>query len=328
MTVSGPVPPDQLGRVLVHEHVQVSYAGEDLDPRPAMARQARIDRAVERMQQLAAVGVRTFVDPAPIDLGRDAALLAEIAERSGMQIACATGFYHEHDGAGIPYYWRQRWPEEIAELFLHEIDHGIGPERIQPGVIKIATGDPVSRHERKVVTGAAIAAAQSGLPVISHTEGSKWGAVQQDILEEAGVDLSRCLIGHQDEQTQLSVLQAIAGRGSFVGIDRIGMTSRTSDDSRAEMVVALVQSGFADRICLSQDHLCCLPAARDPYWVSPGRREWFDREIRAGLELEMFGRQHTFIFTDFLPRLLARGLDEAVIERILCDNPRRLLTGS
>ena len=32
MSVAGPVAPDALGRVLVHEHVQISYAGERLDP--------------------------------------------------------------------------------------------------------------------------------------------------------------------------------------------------------------------------------------------------------------------------------------------------------
>src|SRR5437764_4288816 len=102
----------------------------------------------------------------PIDLGRDAELLAEISDKSGMHIVCATGFYHEHDGAGIPYYWRQRWPEEIAELFLHEITSGIGTTGIRPGVIMIATGDPVSRHAQKVLQGAALAARESGLPDI------------------------------------------------------------------------------------------------------------------------------------------------------------------
>ena len=327
MTVGGPISADSLGRVLVHEHVQISYAGEQLDPKPGLPRAERIEVAVARMNELAGEGVRTFVDPCPIDLGRDVDLLAEVSERSGMQIVCATGFYHEHDAVGIPYYWRQRWPEEIAELFLHEIDSGIGPSRIRPGVIKIATGQQVTRHERKVLEGAAIAARESGLPVITHTESSKWGSVQQDILEAGGVDLSRVLIGHQDEHTDFASLEEIAKRGSFVGIDRIGSNRLISDDSRADTVAALVAGGLADQVCLSQDHLCCLPAPRDPFWIPPDRKEWFDREIRPSLEEEMFGRPHTYLFTDFLPRLASRGLDAAMIDRILVDNPRRLLAG-
>jgi phosphotriesterase-related protein len=328
MTVRGPIEPESLGRVLVHEHVQISYAGEELDPRPSLSRPERVGRAVQRMEQLAAEGVRTFVDPCPIDLGRDAELLLEISEKSGMRIVCATGFYHEHDGAGIPYYWRQRWPEEIAELFLHEITSGIGTTGIRPGVIKIATGDPVSRHERKVLQGAALAARVSGLPVISHTENSRWGSLQQDILEEAGVDLGRCLIGHQDQQTDVSVLMDIARRGSYVGIDRVGMTRRASDDARADLVAALAAAGMSDHVCLSQDHLCCLPAPRDPYWIPPTRKEWFDREVRPELEAEMFGRPHTYLFTDFFPRLAARGLDASALDTFLVHNPRRLLAGA
>ena len=58
--------------------------------------------------------MRTFVDPCPIDLGRDPELMAEVAERSGMQIVCTTGFYHQE--IGIPYYWRVRSVEEVAEF--------------------------------------------------------------------------------------------------------------------------------------------------------------------------------------------------------------------
>jgi phosphotriesterase-related protein len=327
MTVTGPIPADQLGRVLVHEHVQISYAGERLDPKYRRDREADIAFAVQRMAQLAAVGVRTFVDPCPIELGRDPELLAEIARRSGMNIVCATGFYHEAASAGIPFYWRQRWPEEIAELYLHEIEHGIGSTGIRPGVIKIATGDPVSRHERKVVAGAALAAVESGLPIISHTEHSRWGDVQQEILAEHGVDLNRCLIGHLDQVESSDDLRAIIERGSFVGIDRIGAERHLADSRRAELVVELVHSGHAHRLCVSQDHLCCLTAPRPPYWIPKDKVEWFDAEIRPNLETEMFGRPHTFLFTDFLPRLAALGLDPVVVEQLLVDNPRSLLVG-
>lgn len=172
-----------------------------------------------------------------------------------------------------------------------------------------------------------MAARESGLPVISHTENSRWGDVQQEIMAEAGVDLNRCLIGHQDQQTDLTALEAIAKRGSYVGIDRIGMQQRVTDEARADTVAALGASGFADRICLSQDHLCFLPAPRDPYWVPRHRVAWFDQEVRPQLEEEMFRRPHTYLFTQFLPMLEARGLSSRNVDRFLVDNPRRLLAG-
>ena len=56
--------------------------------------------------------VKTFVDPCAIEMGRDPELMAEVSQRTGMQIVCATGFYKEE--AGLPYYWRVRSAEEAA----------------------------------------------------------------------------------------------------------------------------------------------------------------------------------------------------------------------
>ena len=142
-TVLGPIDTDDLGPTLVHEHVRISYPGDQLDPGYSWDRGACIATGVERMAGLAEHGVRTFVDPCPIDLGRDPELLAEVARQSGMQIVCSTGFYLEH--IGIPYYWRVRSAEEVAEFYLHEINNGIGETGIKPGCIKIASFDPPRR---------------------------------------------------------------------------------------------------------------------------------------------------------------------------------------
>lgn len=327
MTVTGPVEGDDLGRVLVHEHVYISYPGDSLDPNDKWDREECIDGAVERMRQLLEFGVKTFVDPCPIDLGRDPELLAEVARRSGMQIVCTTGFYHEHNAIGIPYYWRVRSADEIAEFYLHEIRHGIGSTGIRPGAIKIASGDPPGENDRKVVAAAAMAAAESGLPVISHCENSKGGDVQQEILARYGVDLGRCLIGHQDQETEVAKLESIAEKGSFVGIDRIGYTIFAPEERRADHVAALIESGYADRLCLSQDHMCCLRSAKFPYLVPESLAATFD-QIKPMIEEQAFGRPHTYLFTDFLPLLSKRGVGEVTMESVLTDNPRRLLAGT
>lgn len=327
MTVLGPVDADRLGRVLVHEHLRISYPGDWLDPLTKWDRARCVELAVERMQGLAEHGVRTVVDPCPIDLGRDPELMAEVAERSGMQIVCSTGFYHEADAIGIPYYWRVRSAEEVAEFYRSEIHDGIGATGIRPGVIKIASGAPPGEQDRKVIAAAAIAARSSGLGVISHCEHSRGGDTQQDILEAGGVDLGRCLIGHQDEETDVANLRRIADRGSFVGIDRVGYRLLAPEAQRADHVAALVRDGYADRVCLSQDHMCCLVSPRFPYRIPEGAEETF-RQVEPMVREDMYERPHTYLFTDFLPMLAERGVDGATVERILVDNPRRLLAGA
>ena len=304
----------------------VTFPGAELDPQDDWDPDRCIELAVTRMRELQDHGVETFVDPCPIELGRDPELMLEVSRQSGMAIVCSTGFYHEHEAVGIPHYWRSRSAEEVAEFYLHEIANGIGQTGIRPGVIKMASGAPVTDHERRVMRGAAIAARASGLPVVTHTENSHGGSTQQDILEAEGVDLGRVLIGHQDRPASLDDLVAIAERGSFVGIDRIGLSLFASDDHRADLVAGLVAAGHASRVCLSQDHLCCVRAAR-PWFTIPEGKEQAWRRRRARNEEEMFGRSYTFLFTDFVPRLVERGVEVDVIESMLRQNAYELLIG-
>ena len=324
MTVTGPVAPEKLGRVLIHEHVLVSYPGAELDPADSWDRSACVETAVARMLELKQHGVSTFVDAGPTDIGRDPDLLVEVSGRSDMQIVCVTGFYHEH--IGVPYYWRNRTSEEVAELLLHEIAHGVAGTAVRPGIIKIASFDPPGEHDRKIIAGAAIAARESGLPVISHCENSRGGDVQQAILAEHGIDLRRCMIGHQDQEMDLANLKAIADRGSFVGIDRIGLEVLAPDEHRADFVAALINAGYADRLCMSQDHMCHLRSARFPLPIPAEVREIWG-SIEPMVYEQLFRRSHTYLFTNFLPMLLDRGVDAGTIDRILTDNPRRLLAG-
>src|SRR3954467_7172210 len=172
-TVTGPAESADLGRTLVHEHIRISYAGEELDPTYSWDRAETVARAVDKMGELLDAGFRTFVDPCPIELGRDPELYAEISSRSGMRIVCTTGFYTEHLGSGLPFYWRARDPEEIAELYVQELTNGIGSTGIRPGAIKAATGLEVTPAERRCLAGAAQAQRATGVGIITHTENSR-----------------------------------------------------------------------------------------------------------------------------------------------------------
>ena len=70
-TVTGPIDGADLGRTLVHEHIRISYAGETLDPTYSWDRAETVERAVDKMGELRDAGFSTFVDPCPIELGRE-----------------------------------------------------------------------------------------------------------------------------------------------------------------------------------------------------------------------------------------------------------------
>jgi phosphotriesterase-related protein len=326
-TVTGPVDADELGRTLVHEHIRISWPGEELDNTYSWDRADTVARAVDKMAELIDAGFRTFVDPCPIELGRDPELYAEIAERSGMRIVCTTGFYTEHGGTGLPFYWRARDPEEIAEHYVRELREGIDGTGIRPGAIKAATGVEVTAAERRVLTGAALAQQETGVAIITHTESSRHGDAQQEIFDAAGADLSRVLVGHQDEQEDVAPIRKLAERGTFVGIDRIGLELLAPDERRADHVATLVREGLTGHVCLSQDHICALTAPRVSIYVPPERRAARD-SMQEAIDWQVWKRPYTYLVTDFVPRLLERGVAGADVETMLVDNPRRLLAGA
>jgi phosphotriesterase-related protein len=327
-TVTGPVDPADLGRTLVHEHIRISYYGEDLDPSYSWDRAETVERAVDKMGELLDAGFSTFVDPCPIELGRDPELYAEISSRSGMRIVCTTGFYTEHLSSGLPFYWRARDPEEIAELYVRELVEGIARTGgIRAGAIKAATGVEVTPAESRCLTGAALAQREVGCAIITHTENSKHGDVQQDLFADGGADLGRVLIGHQDEQTDVAPIRKLAERGTFVGVDRIGLEILAPDERRADHVATLVREGFTGQVCLSQDHICALTAPRSSFYVPPEQRAAAATR-REEIAWQVWQRPYTYILTDFVPRLLERGVTDADVETIFVDNPRRLLAGA
>src|SRR6202046_2601783 len=156
-TVTGPIGLDQLGRTLMHEHLFIAFPGAEFDPTARFDRAEFVNEAVRRLQQLRVEhGVRSFVDPCPIELGRDAPLMREIAEKSEMNVVCTTGFYFEE--MGLPIYWRARSVEEIAGLYIREITYGIGSSGIKAGAIKVATGAPaITALEHKFLEAARMA---------------------------------------------------------------------------------------------------------------------------------------------------------------------------
>jgi len=108
---------------------------------------------IDRMHELKALGLRTFLDPCPIDLGRDVELMAEVAQATGVHIICATGLYKEDQGATPYFKFRAQFSDavtEMSEAFITELTDGIGSTGIKPGILKGGHASRItSRHTRR-----------------------------------------------------------------------------------------------------------------------------------------------------------------------------------
>ena len=321
-TVTGPIGLDQLGRTLMHEHLFIAFAGAEFDPSARFDRPEFVAEAVRRLKQLRIEhGVRSFVDPCPIELGRDAALMREIAEKSEMNVVCTTGFYFEE--MGLPIYWRARTVEEIAGLYIREITYGIGTTGIKAGAIKVATGAPaITALEHKFLEAACLAQKATGVPIITHTQDGHAGPEQQAAFAKGGVAAHRCLIGHCCGNADPAYHQRVVDGGSYIGFDRIGLLRYQPDEIRADNLVKLVKNGHRAQIMMSQDRHCG--------WLGKFARQISPQEQAKMDALRAEGQwppHYTYLFTDFVPMLKERGLTEQEIFSMLDENPRRFFAG-
>ena len=302
-TVTGPVETSDLGFTLMHEHVIVKSPGVVENFPSVWNRAEEIERAVTLLRDVAARGVKTIVD-ASADLGRDIHFVAEVARRSGMQIIAATGLWID-----VPRYFRSRSADVMAELFLKEINEGIAGTQIKAGIIKCATDEEGATGDiEKVLRACARVHRTTGVPITTHTfAAGQTGTAQQDIFESEGVDLSRVIIGHSGDSTDIDYLLRLIGRGSYIGMDRFGLDMFLPTADRIATIAQLCKLGHADKMILSHD--------------ANSYMDWFERSL---IEMTAPDWHYNFISDSVIPALLESGVTEDGIRQMTVENPRRI----
>ena len=200
-TVLGDRSTNDLGFTLIHEHLTVGFPGYEWD-NTSFDRKKEIAGAVEKLKEIKELGVTSFVDPCPMELGRDPEFAAECADKSGLNIVVATGLYNE--ALGIPPHFRSLPADDIAEIYVREITDGINKTGIKAGIIKTATGGipgmtetakTIGTHEETCLRAAARAHKATGQPILCHNdELGPFGRETLDVFEDEGVDFNRVLI--------------------------------------------------------------------------------------------------------------------------------------
>jgi phosphotriesterase-related protein len=318
-TVTGPINTDDLGVTLMHEHLLIGYPGAEADTlRPGPNREEMVTICVAKIRSMQALGIQSMLDPCPNDLGRDVSLAAQVAAETGFNIICATGLYKENEG-GVPYWHFQRslgrGVELMSELFIHELNTGIGDSGIRAGIIKVATGEgAITDYEYEVLEAAAIASVETGAPITTHTDQGTMGEEQQQFLTGKGVPAHKIIIGHScgsaDHDYHLNILEG----GSYLGFDRFGLDILVPDEQRVQALVALLKKQRESQIVVSHDSVWCT------------RGEPFPQEMMDAMDPDkLFDPTH--FHRNIIPQLLAAGIQQEQIDIMLIDNPRRFFSG-
>ena len=315
-TVGGPVATADLGVTLMHEHVFV-LSPEIIANYPEGwgDEQAREDAAVEKLNALKAIGVDTIVDPTVIGLGRYIPRIQRIAERTALRIIVATGLYTYND---VPLYFHFTGPgtaiggpEAMVEMFVRDITEGIAGTGVRAAILKCATDEPgVTAGVERVLRAVAQAHRATGVPITTHTHAhSRRGLDQQRIFTQEGVDLSRVVIGHSGDSTDVDYLEELIAAGSYLGMDRFGLDNILGFEDRVDIVARMCERGHADRMVLAHDASCYI--------------DWLPE---AALPVVLPNWHYLHIHNDVLPALRRRGVTEEQITTMLVDNPRAIFT--
>lgn len=311
-TVRGQVDTSQLGPTLMHEHVFVLTPDLLQNYPDPWDEEERVADAVEKLRRLAALGIRTIVDPTVVGLGRYIPRLQRINEEVDINIVAATGLYTYND---IPHTFHYAGPgtlvggdDPMVGMFVRDIEEGIAGTGVKAAFLKCAIDQPgLTPGVERVMRAVAKAHRATGAPITVHTfPANQSGLTAQKVFEEEGVDLSRVVVGHSGDSTDLAYLRSLADAGSYLGMDRFGIDVILPTSDRVATVAALCKEGYADKIVLAHDASCFI--------------DWFDPDVIHAIAPNW---HYEHISNDVLPALREAGVTEDQIKTMMETNPRR-----
>ena len=226
-----------------------------------------------------------------------------------MQIVAVTGFHKlqfMEEGSPLPKLSR----EELTALFVSEIRDGM----LQPdgtrsaakaGMVKLAYEKEGWRSEeyKTLFEAAADAAAQTGAPVMVHTEKQNDLLGLLAFLAQHHVPAERVLICHLDRtNTDPEYHKTLLRTGCYFCYDSVHRYKYVSDEQELALLKEVCEAGYAGQIVLSLDTT--------------------NQRLRAYNAPDM---GLDYILTDFIPMLRAAGFTESQISAMCESNAVEIL---
>lgn len=308
-TVLGPVAPEELGIVAVHEHIGYGMPGSELDTQWWKSPEQAYEETVPKLRAFHNYGGRTFVDATGICNGRDVDYYKSLSAKTGVHIIACTGFVG--GDTALPYF-AEASVDYLTQVFLHEITVGIGATGAKAGVIKVGVsrGGRMTELDKKIYRAAARASSQTGTAILTHLAIDPEPAVA--IFREEGTDLDKVLFGHADDglNAEKTPHQWILDQGGRLGFDTFGYETELPDppfwarprQERLAHFMQLVDNGHLKRLLASADANCS-PLG----W--PGVK----------------GHTVNYIFEQLIPDLREAGLGQADIDQLFIHSPADFL---
>lgn len=330
ITVRGPVKPEALGKVMMHEHIHADiYDWERKEliteekPITAERRDYLMKEAVPYLKQCNDYGCFAYVETTPVPWRAWPTFYVEASQAANMHIILCTGYYREVE---MGKYWVRKpedqiWPfvreatvEELAEFCIREILEGVHGTGVHAGAIKLGTSQPeMTDAEKKTFHAGARAQKATGVFITTHCTRIGAESSQLAILEEEGLDLTRVVIGHTASHLMDPDCRKVCINWMKRGANFLPTNLRMDGEEGPERWRPLVEAvhevfdaGLGDKIVLGLDCAFCSEGGEFQYCVMPPP-------------------PFLYMFTHTLPAFRRMGLTEDEEKMILLKNPQRIL---
>jgi len=331
LTVRGPVDPEALGGVLMHEHLHSDVyrweTGEFItreQPATPERRQYLLREAVPHLRRLREFGCGGFVDTTPEPWRAWPDVYVEVAEAADVHIVLCCGFYREME---LGTYWVKRpedriWPhvvqasvEELAEHCVRQIVEGIHGTEVRAGALKVGTSAAeMTPLETKTFRAAARAQKKTGVHLTTHCTRIGAETTQLRVIDAEGADLSRVVIGHAAVHLMDGDCRKICMEWMRRGVNFLPTNLGVRPDDRGECWRPLVgaihevfDAGLGDRLCLGLDSGYC------------------SESCQFGPMTFLPPPPFVHMFTDTLPAFRRMGLTPQEETALIRANPQRII---
>lgn len=258
-------------------------------------------------------GGNLIADVTTSDFGRDARLLLEVSERTGVHIVAGCGNYI--DGS-VSEEIKALSKDQIKDIILADLTRGIEDTGIRAGVIgEIGTGMYMSDFEKKSLRAASEAQAETGYGM--HIHACLWNREGLNALKlavQSGANPEKICVDHVDVLLDEDYISGILDMGAYVDFDDFGkefyvdrknrnllLGSFAGDKERVMFIKKLIEKGYGKQILITND--ICLKSMTHTYG----------------------GWGYDHVITNIIPMMKDFDISDKDIDTMMTENPIRFL---
>ena len=308
-TVLGPIPNDELGPTLMHEHILVNMIGAEFTKKTYTTNEV-VEYLLPYLVDAKKKGLSTICEATPKGFGRDTDVLVQCAKESGLNIIACTGAWDAHKVRGrcVPKDIREKSIDEITSVWVDEFENGMDNTIIKPGFIKMALGDEgeIFPIQEKLLRAAIRTSKQTGLRIHCHVWLSQLMPRIIEILKEEHLPFDHFNWVHADNSIDNPIVYEYAKMGMWIQFDGIGWIE--SYERYPSAINKLVDKNLIKQLLFGQDAGC------------------FDKKKSKDENHQQEMNPYATFFDKFMPYCNKHNITEELLNQVLVQNAQNALT--